>query len=317
MQTEIVISQIFILGVVVLIGAISAKLKILTPESKDMLSKVIFNITLPLMLFTKFLRLETTPVLIKNSLIVFMISVLVILFLYFVSLLTAKLFRIKGAESAVFKIHSMFGNTVFLGFPLINTLYGEEGLLYAGIFQLVSSVTTWTMGVMILTHSSGTSLKEKLLNIINPNTIAMILGLLLAVLSVRLPDVLVKPMAELGSANTWLSMLYIGTILYFAKVSRLLKNKSIYLVTFNRLILAPLLLITLFNVTGSLTGILPDKLVLSVIILEASMPCMASIVIIAKELGSDVHLAAGNIFVSTILSILTLPFAVMAINYWL
>ena len=201
MQTEIVISQIFVLAVVVFIGAIAAKLKIIINESKDMLSKVIFNISLPLMLFTNFLRLETTPKLIQNSFIVLMISFFVLLILFLVSWLTSKLFGFHGAESAVFKIHSMFGNTVFLGFPLINALYGEEGLLYASIFQLVSSITTWTIGIMILTHSSETSWKKKLLNILNPNTIAMVLGLVLAFLSVKLPDILIRPMAELGSAN--------------------------------------------------------------------------------------------------------------------
>ncbi len=61
----------------------------------------------------------------------------------------------------------------------------------------------------------------------------------------------------------------------------------------------------------------PDKVVSSVIILEASMPCMASVVIMAKELGADDHLAVGNVFVSTLLSLFTLPVLVMAINRFL
>jgi hypothetical protein len=68
---------------------------------------------------------------------------------------------------------------------------------------------------------------------------------------------------------------------------------------------------------STLLGAAPDKLVSSVIILEASMPCMASVVIMAKELGADDHLAVGNVFVSTILSIVTLPFVLMAINRFL
>ncbi len=56
MQTEVIITQIVILAVVVLIGAIAAKFRVLTIDSKDMLSKVIFNISLPLMLFHKFLQ---------------------------------------------------------------------------------------------------------------------------------------------------------------------------------------------------------------------------------------------------------------------
>jgi predicted permease len=67
MQTEVVITQIFILAIVVLIGVIAARLKVFTSDSKDVLSKVIFNISLPLMLFTNFFRLDATPRLIANS----------------------------------------------------------------------------------------------------------------------------------------------------------------------------------------------------------------------------------------------------------
>jgi predicted permease len=112
-------------------------------------------------------------------------------------------------------------------------------------------------------------------------------------------------------------MLYIGAMLAFADVGGLLKKRSLYLISFNRLILFPLVLISLFYVAASLLGTAPDKLVSSVIILEASMPCMASVVIMAKELGADDHLAVGNVFVSTIFSIATLPVVLMAINWFL
>lgn len=317
MQTEIVVSQIFILAVVVLIGVIAAKFRVLTNESKDVISKVIFNISLPLMLFTNFFRLEATPRLIANSFTVLAISGLVIFLLLLIGWLAIRIYRLQGSEAAVFKAHSMFGNTIFLGFPLIKSLYGEEGLLYASMFQLVSSIIMWTVGVIILAHGDGKSWKKSLLKVVNPNTIATVLGLLFFLLSIRLPKIIITPMTELGNANTWLSMLYIGAMLAFSNVGGLLKNKSLYLISFNRLILAPAIIISIFYLIGSLTGLVPDKLVSSVIILEASMPCMATVVIMAKELGSDDRLAVGNVFVSTLISILTLPLVVMAVERWL
>lgn len=317
MQTEIVVSQIFILAVVVLIGVIAAKFRVLTNESKDVISKVIFNISLPLMLFTNFFRLEATPRLIANSFTVLAISGLVIFLLLLIGWLAIRIYRLQGSEAAVFKAHSMFGNTIFLGFPLIKSLYGEEGLLYASMFQLVSSIIMWTVGVIILAHGDGKSWKKSLLKVVNPNTIATVLGLLFFLLSIRLPKIIITPMTELGNANTWLSMLYIGAMLAFSNVGGLLKNKSLYLISFNRLILAPAIIISIFYLIGSLTGMVPDKLVSSVIILEASMPCMATVVIMAKELGSDDRLAVGNVFVSTLISILTLPLVVMAVERWL
>jgi malate permease and related proteins len=317
LETNIIISQIFVLAVVVLIGVIAARVKILTPETKDSLSKLIFNISLPLMLFTNFLKLDSTPKLLANSFIVLSIAGFVVFFMLLIGWLTTRLFKIKGREAAVFKAHSMFGNTIFLGFPLINALYGSEGLLYASMYQLVSSFIMWTAGVIVLTFDSGVSWKKNLIRVVNPNTIATILGLIFFLLSIKLPDILVTPLSELGSANTWLSMLYIGAMLYFSKALDFIGRKNIYLLSFNRLIFAPVILILLFYLSALLLGTSPDKLVSSVIILEASMPAMASVVIMAKELGADDHLAVGNVFVSTILSIFTLPLILLIINRFL
>jgi predicted permease len=316
MGTTIILSQIFILAIVVLIGVIAAKFKVLTPDSKDMLSKVIFNISLPLMLFTNFLKLDATPRLLVNSFTVLALSGFVILFMLLAGWLSSKAYRIPADERAVFKVHSMFGNTIFLGFPLIKALYGEEGLLYATMFQLVSNILMWTVGVIVLTHGNGVSWGKNILRVFNPNTIATITGLLFFIFSIKLPEILIKLLSELGSANTWLSMLYIGAMLAFTNVGGLLGKRSLYLISFNRLVFVPALLISLFLISFAITGLLPEKLVSSVIILEASMPCMATVVIMAKEFNADDHQAVGNVFVSTILSIFTLPLVVMAIDWF-
>jgi len=317
METTIIISQIFILAIVVFIGVIAAKVKVLTIESKDMLSKVIFNISLPLMLFTNFLKLEATPRLLANSFTVLSLSGFVILFMLLAGWIVARVFRIKGREAAVFKAHSMFGNTIFLGFPLITALYGVEGLLYASMYQLVSTIIMWTVGVLVLTQGDGRSWKKSFRRVLNPNTVATLTGLLFFIFSVRLPALLVKPLSELGSSNTWLSMLYIGSMLVLADVGGLLGRKSLYIISLNRLIVVPSILILCFAACAALSGLSPDKLVISVIIMEASMPCMASVVIMAKEFGADDHQAVGNVFVSTVFSILTLPAVLMAINWLL
>jgi hypothetical protein len=241
----------------------------------------------------------------------------VIFFLLLLGWVTTKIFRFTFREAAVFKAHSMFGNTIFLGFPLIYALYGAEGLLYASMFQMVSTIIMWTVGVLVLTYNSGISWKKNIVKVVNPNTIATITGLIFFLLSIKLPKLILTPLSELGSANTWLSMLYIGAMLFFSRPGTMLKTKSIYILSINRLVLAPFILIALFWLSAEISFGEPDKLVSSVIILQASMPCMASVVIMAKELEADDSLAVGNVFVSTILSILTLPLVMMAINRFL
>jgi len=317
METKIIISQIFILSVVVLIGALAARFKVLTHDSKDMLSKVIFNISLPLMLFTNFLKLETNPHLLANSIIVLSVSGFVIFFMLLIGWLTTRVVKMSGSEAAIFKAHSMFGNIIFLGFPLIKALYGEEGLLYASMFQLVSNIIMWTVGVIVLSHDKGTPWQKSITKILNPNTIATLIGLIFFIFSIRVPEIVISPLASLGSTNTWLSMLYIGAMLAFSNVRGLVGKKIIYLLSFNRLLLVPIILIAAFVLTALVSGNAPDRIVTSVIILEASMPCMASIVIMAKELGADDNLAVANVFVSTLISIITLPLILIVINRFL
>lgn len=317
LETTIILSQIFTLAVVVLIGAIAAGAKVLTSPSKDMLSRLIFNISLPLMLFTNFLKLDATPRLLSNSFTVIAVSGFVIMFLLLVGWASSRIFNIKGGEGAVFRAHSMFGNTIFLGFPLIHALYGPEGLLYASMFQLVSNIIMWTIGVIVLTYNNGVSWKKNILRVINPNTLAVLTGFAFFLFSVRLPKILMIPLSELGTANTWLSMLYIGAMLVLSNAWKLVRRKSIFILSFNRLLLAPLLLIAFFYLSSALFGASPDKLVSAVIILEASMPCMASVVIMARELGADDQLAVGNVFVSTVFSIFTLPLITMIISRYL
>ncbi len=105
--------------------------------------------------------------------------------------------------------------------------------------------------------------------------------------------------------------------MYFSDVRGLIGRKIIYILSFNRLVLVPALLISFFALMASVTGFRPDSLVTAVIILEASMPCMASVVIMSKELGADDQLAVANVFVSTLVSIITLPLVMLAINRFL
>ena len=313
-ETGIIASQIFILAVAVIVGAIAARTKIITKESNGFLSKLIFNVSLPLMLFTNFFKLDVTPRLLSNSMIVMAISAVILLFLLFVGWVFTKIIKMNVREAAVFKAHSMFGNIVFLGFPLITALYGKEGLLYASMFQLVSNLIMWTIGVIVLSQGNGNSWQKSIVKVLNPNTIAVLAGLTCFLLSAKLPEIIISPLESIGSTNTWLSMIYIGAMMTFSNVRGLLGKKIIYILSFNRLLLLPLIVMLIFVGLKTFAGIELDVLVISVVILEISMPCMASTVIMARELGADDSLAMANVFISTLLSIITLPLVLLGLN---
>ena len=96
-------------------------------------------------------------------------------------------------------------------------------------------------------------------------------------------------------------------MMFHSNIRGMVGNSVVWFLTFNKLLVIPALLLVIFYFMGTAVGLSPDKLVVSVLILQSSMPCMANIIILAKVFGADDHLATANVFISTILSIITLP----------
>jgi malate permease and related proteins len=314
MPVNIIINQILILVILVMTGIIGSGLRVITPPAKDFLAKIIFNITLPAMLFTNFSMVDLTPRLLNNSLMVLLLATLSLLFMLFVGWLTSRILRLKHGDAGIFRLHSMMGNIIYLGFPVISALFGKEGLLYASIFTLVSNFLMWTVGLLVITRGKEVSVRRNLKHFFNPNTIAIVSGFILFLLSVKLPPIILDSLGGLGSTNTYLSMLFIGSILFYASVRDMISNIAIYVLSFNRLILVPFLLVSIFMFANTIFPGKIDPLVISVIVMQSAMPCMVNVVIMVNILGENDSIATANVFVSTLLSILTLPLILMSLR---
>lgn len=307
MQQSIILEQLSFLVILVLVGLGASKAGIIKEETRDSLVKIIFNITLPLLLFTNFSRLELTPEILTNSLLVIIMSLGAMLLMLLVGFIASKFFNTGHEQKSVFIVHHAFGNILYFGFPVINALFGELGLYYASIYTFVSIMLLWTLGVYIITRDGKMNFNESIRRMINPNSVAIMAGFVLFLFNIKIPGILLKPFQSLGGTTIYLSMLYIGSLLGLMNLKSILGNRMVYLTTLNKNILFPLFLVFLFSVIGGrwFAGI--DKMVVSVVILEAAMPCMANIVIVARIFKVDDQLATSNVFLSTLLSMATLP----------
>ena len=314
MALEVVLRQIAVLAILVLAGIVASRAKVITSVSKDVLARIIFYVTLPALLFTNFSKVDLTPELLAGSMQALLLSLFVLLFMLLMGTIVAKLFGLKGSHEAIFRLHSMLGNIIYLGLPLISTQFGREGLLYASLFVLVSNILMWTLGVALVTPGSKFSLKGNLLKLLNINTIAILSGFALFLLSVKLPPIILDSVGSLGSTTTYLSMIYIGSVLYFADGKKMLGNRNVYLLSVNRLLLVPFMLIGVFILVNYLFPGLLRREVLNVVVMQAAMPCMVNVVIMVNILGKDDDIATANVFVSTILSVITLPLILLSLG---
>jgi predicted permease len=308
MQSNIILYQIAVLAILVIVGIIATKLKIITEGAKKGIADLVFDVTLPLLIITTFARIDMTPEIMFNSGLVFLFAYFALAVMYGIGDLSAWIMRLRGNQRAVFINHHMFGNIVFLGFPLMDALFpGGEGLLYAAVFQLASNSVMWTFGVWVFLKGKGGKKKDVWKNMLNPNTVAFFLGILIMFFHVRFPDVIYEPLHGLGKSTIYLSMLYIGAMLVQTRVRGILKKPHVFLLSFNKLLLIPVILAITINLLTYLLFPGFGDIARKVVILEASMPCMASIVVMANKFGSDDSLATENVFVSTIFSIISIP----------
>ncbi len=317
MQTEIIINQILILGIVSVIGVIAARIGIISEGLRDGIAKLVFNITLPLNIFTAFTAMEISSTLLKNGAMVILFAYMGFALLFIVGKISATALKLDDKKSTIHKIHTVFGNHGFLGFPLLSALFPDgQGIFYASLVFIASSSILWTAGVYMLNSSKNVTTRERLIQLFNPNTIAFIIGVAFMLLEIRLPDILQSSLGGLGKTTNYLAMLYIGALLANTNVKNLIKNKSIFILSFNKLLLVPFILIFVIDFITSLFAFEISHIAKSVVILQIGMPCMAIIVILAKKFQSDDRLATENVFVSTVFSIITLPFLYFLIQYF-
>jgi predicted permease len=284
------------------------KFRILPEDFKDGIARLVFNITLPLLILTNLSELDLTPAILRNSGLVILFSYIGLFLMFSIGNLSSWIQGLDHETRTVHVLHSMFGNVVFLGYPLINTLFpGGEGLLYATLFHLSSSSLQWTLGVYLLVRKEKVNWSVHLKHLLNPNTIALVLGLIMMGFSLRFPAILLKPLGGLGNTTLYLSMMYIGAILAHTSLKGILRKAYVLVLSVNKLIITPFLLILILSGSEKLTGFSLDETVVSVVVLQVAMPCMAIIVVMARQFKADEKQATENVFLSTVLSLLTLP----------
>jgi len=317
MYFNVIILQIAILGLLTLIGVIATKMNIITIQIKDSIASIIFNITLPFLIIISVTSIELDQHILHNSILVLIFSVIAIALQWLTGIISKKALRLKDKKADIHVLNTMFGNVAFLGYPLFSTLFpGGEGLLYAIIFHFSQDLFIWTIGIFIFHSNSGSSFSDNIKHLVNPNTIAFFIGIVLLTIGFQFPEFLYKPLKGLGDTTIYLAMLYIGAILAQNPMLSAFRKIEIYVMIFNKMLFIPFVMIFLIKFFTIITGIEMGLTAKTVLIMQAAMPCMTMIVVLAKRFGSDDIHATENLFLSTIVSIGTLPLVYFLIQFF-
>lgn len=163
----------------------------------------------------------------------------------------------------------------------------------------------WSFGVTCFTGAKGKGVLKKILT--HPCIVAVFLGMILMITQIQLPKGIEQTIRYAGNANTALSMIVIGNILAEVKASEILDRTAGWFCIV-RLAVIPLLVL----IGCKLSGV--DELVKQLSVVLASMPAAATTAILAAKYDGDAHFAAKIVFLSTLLSLLSVPLLCILMN---
>lgn len=318
-QVSLAVNQIVILGLIVLTGYITGKRQWLPENARTVISQLIVKITLPSMILTTMSNYNFSNKMLMDGAWMFILAILFFAFGFAVAAIMSKTLKLHEDTANIYKLQSILGNIGFLAFPIINSLYGEKGILYSIFYLIVNDCAIWTVGVYFLNrhNSDSKNVKSNIKHFINPNTISFLIGIFLIIINFRglveRSDISLKAYTlfydtfnPLGKTTSYLAMLFIGLILSEVKIrsfSELLKRYPIFVLTVTKMLLVPTCALILLTLTG---GII-DPFVINIIVLLLGMPSASLIPVLASQFKTDYKFAAETVFVTTVSCMLTIP----------
>ncbi len=310
MNFTAVVSQVAMLGIIILLGFIVSATGYINIKIKDSISKLIVKLVLPCLIISSISEKTFVPELASELFTVFLMTLFCIFVMFITGIFTAKFLRVPSPSRAVHKLLSSLGNVIFIGYPVIVAMYGEMGFFYAMIYWLVNDLFLWTVGVLIMSKNSG-SKKAFLLKLFNPNTISFAVALFMFFNGIKLPPVIAPAVEAIGDLTVPLSMIFIGMALSGVELRSIFTKWWIFIITPIKLIALPILFLFIFKQFNI------NEMIVGVVVLEAAMPAQTVLSILANEHKCDADYAAIGMFVTTLASLFTLPLVCRFIETWL
>lgn len=294
-----------IMLILIAVGILCSKTKLISAASNKDLSKFVLQVVNPVVIFMSY-QTDYRPELVRNLLLTFAISVgamgIAIAFSYiFVR-------KKDGREFEIERFSAVYSNCGFMGIPLVNAVYGDEGVFYLTAFITVFNLVVWTHGVILI--SGEKNFKQVVKVFYSPTIIAIFLGIITFFLHFHLPAPAAEALGLIKEINTPFAMIVSGVTIAGTNVMKMLKNYRVYYVCFLKLIIMPLIVSVPIAL---MTGV--DETVRMTVLIAAAAPPATMCTLLSLRYGKNSIYASEIFAAGTILSVVTLPLIVQTTEH--
>lgn len=301
-QIGVVINQIIIFAILMFIGFIAARVKVITRDALGVLSGLIVKIILPALIFS---IMAGSGVTIEEFLISGRLAIGVVIcysLLIITGIIMSKLLKLQGKTANMFIALSSFGNMGFMGIPLIQAIFKEPSAkVCISVYTVIDMAILWTFGVYLCSrHNEKSGSLDTLKNMINPTTVALSIGFIIMAFKIPIPGLLMDTIAGIGGMSKYLTLIYLGGALAYVSVGNILKKPDIFVLGIVKMLVIPVIV---YIILGFFLPNIPR----TILTLIAGLPSMTTVAMVAKAYRSDDEYATEVIFVTTLFSLVTIP----------
>jgi predicted permease len=301
-----ILPQVLQLFLMIGTGWLVKKTKVINDDHIKGFSRLLVMVTLPALSFASLQR-EFSPDRLNLALLALAVSAACHALFIGVALLTAPAWGPKGIRG-IYQFALVFGNTAFMGFPVIEAVAGPDALYLAVIFNIPFLLLLFTLGVHFFEegHRTGPALHPRLL--LSPGIIATVAGFLFFLFRIPLPGLVLGAVRGIGGITTPLSMIIVGALLADIHPADLFSGFRVYAASLTRMVLFPVLVgVALYPVFGQ------GELFKTAVILS-SMPVAANASMMAQAHGAGGPLPSRLVFMTTLMSLVTLPALILLLG---
>lgn len=303
MDIIVIFNQMIILFLMMLLGFILFKVDIMDPGFNKRLTKILLNVSVPCMILSSVLE-QTGERDISAVLTIFVIAVATYLVLPVIAYLMLYLFRVPKKDKGIYMIMTVYSNVGFMGFPVIQALLGLTAVFYAAIFNVVFNLSIYTIGIVMVHMGRTEKAPLRFKTLLSPGILLSVLAIIVYFLNIDAPYVISRTLSSVGALTVPLAMMIIGATLATMNFKELFDDLRIYPYILFRQIILPLIGFVILKMT------VKDTFILGISAVLLMMPVANTAVLYANEYGCDEKLAAKAVFLSTLISVITIPLLV-------
>ena len=298
------ISGILVILGMILVGFVIGEKGWFDDKSRGLIAKLVTQIALPCyMLYTITQRFTAEDLLKMLPALRFpALSMVVLLGL---ATAVARIFAVRQDRSGLFISMFFNSNTIFVGLPINQALFGDASIPYVLIYYMCNTTFFWTLGTYLIQRDgegeAQFDFKTSVKKVFSPPLMGFLLGLVMVMLQMKLPAFLDSDLQYLGNLTTPLSMIFIGLSVSHVGVKQLILGKDQLLILLGRFVVAPLLMATIVYWAP-----LPS-LMKQVFIIQSAMPVMTNAPVVARLYRADSDYAAVMVTETTLATMVVIP----------